>query len=205
VNLAACGGLSRSRQRDTWFRAIALQHLPTPLAVAHTKPIISRFNPGYLLPPSDQFAALYLTEDSVTALFEIGAMLGSPLAGPALSHPRMAPAILNVHVDLQEVADLSEPASQAALETTVQELTGDWIGYQSRQTTFTAINGAVGIAPTQELGCQLFKLGFEGFRTISARVSTRRNLIVFPDNMRKGSRVEFRHSDSAIPPYVIAP
>lgn len=206
MNFAACGGLSRSRERDTWYRAIALQHLPTPLAVAHTKQTASRFSPGYLLPATDQFPMLYLTEDYFTALFEISAMLGTPFGTmPPVARRGPTPVILNVHVDLQHVVDLSEPASQTALATTAQELTGDWLGYQHRRVGLTSINGPSGLAPTQILGFELSKLGVEGFRTISAKFSTRRNLIVFPDNLSKGSRVEFKHPDPALPTYVIAP
>lgn len=206
MNLTACGGLPRSRERDTWYRAIALRHLPTPLAIAHTKQTASRFSPGYLLPLSEQFPILYFAEDHFTALFELGAMLGTPFGGlPPVARRGLTPVILDVHVDLQEVIDLSERASQAALATTAQELTGDWAGYQQRRTGLTSINGTTGVAPTQVLGLAFAKLGVEGFRTISAKFSTRRNLIIFPDNLRKGSRVEFRHPDPLVPPTAIAP
>ena len=59
-------------------------------------------------------------------------MLGDPaIPGGAVSNPTFTPVILNVTVVLREVADLSTAAAQASLDITAQELTGDWVGYQS--------------------------------------------------------------------------
>ena len=76
---------------------------------------------------------------------------------------------LNVHVILQEVIDLTDVNVHTALGTSVQELTGDWEGYQIRNRR-TAVSEPTGIAPTQELGRALFATGVEGFRAISAEV-----------------------------------
>jgi hypothetical protein len=43
--------------------------------------------------------------------------------------------VLNVDVQLQAVADLTQESQQQLLETTAQELTGDWRGYQQRSVT----------------------------------------------------------------------
>ena len=95
------------------------------------------------------------------------------------------------HVDvLREVVDLSTAAAQASLEITAQELTGDWVGYQSR-TPYTRVSEPIGIAPTQELGEALFQTGVEGFRSVSARVPFNRTLVVFTTNLRLGSSVVF--------------
>ena len=169
-------------ERGTWYRAVQWQFLSTPLNTAHTKSTASRFNEG-----NNQFEILYFAFDHTTALYEVQAMLGSPLYGVQLPNPYKAWAIVNVDVFLQEVIDLTEVANQQQIETTAQELTGDWRGYGLRSRT-TPVNHPVGIAPTQELGVELFKVsGFEGFMTLSARVPTSRILAVFPETIRQGA------------------
>lgn len=189
MNLSACSLLPTTPENSTWFRAIQPAHLPTGLRSSRAR---GRFNPGPLLPISSQFEALYLAEDPVTALFEVQAMLGSPhRPGGSLANPRLTYVQLNVRVLLQAVVDLTDvPTAQIPLQTTAQELTGDWEGYQLRS-AFTPVPAPVGIAPTQELGHALFATGIEGFRAISARNATARTLIVFPANMRPGSSITF--------------
>jgi hypothetical protein len=82
------------------------------------------------------FPILYLAEDHLVALFEVGALLGSPYpGGNYVPNPRQSWVILNVQVTLEAVADLTDPAEQYRLGTTAQELTGDWRGYQLRART----------------------------------------------------------------------
>ena len=53
--------------------------------------------------------------------------------GGAIAHPRRSFGMLNVQVTLSEVVDLTDvSASQLPLQTTAQEMTGDWDGYQVR-------------------------------------------------------------------------
>lgn len=62
-----------------------------------------------------------------------------------------------------------------------------------RRPVTARIQEPVGTAPTQDLGEALFAVvGIEGFRTLSAKLAYHRNLIVFPEKMFKGSRLEFR-------------
>jgi RES domain-containing protein len=192
VILTACGSLPPTPENSYWFRCIRPAYFPTALSSAHTRKTATRFNPGPLLSPADQFAALYLSDSSSAALFEVGAMLGSPRPGRNVSHPGMAVVTLNVHVILYNVFDLTDVTSAQVLGTNAQELTGDWENYQVRDHT-TSVSQPVGIAPTQELGMALFKAGVEGFRTISARVPYQKVLIVFPDNL--GSRSSLTFSD----------
>jgi hypothetical protein len=140
---------------------------------------------------------LYLAEDHQVALFEVGALLGSPFRnGQYVANPQQAWLILNVQVILQAVADLTEVAEQLKLLTTVQELTGDWRGYLRRNLQ-TPVSQPTGLAPTQLLGRALYRARrFEGFRTLSARVPTHRNLVVFPDRLRTDSRIVFTHPQS---------
>ena len=191
MNLAACASLPRTPENSVWYRATSTRYLPWALSSTHTAVARSRFNAGLLLPPGKQFESLYFAGDYQTALFEARAMLGDPaIPGGAVSNPTFTPVILNVTVVLREVADLSTAAAQASLDITAEELTGDWVGYQSR-TPYTRVSEPIGIAPTQELGEALFQTGVEGFRSVSARVPFNRTLVVFTTNLRLGSSVVF--------------
>jgi RES domain len=174
-----------------WHRAIRTVFLGTPLAVAHTLMIDGRFN--YAAPGRPGFQVLYLTEDPVTALFEVGAMLGSP-TGVSTPSPTGGShwAVIQVDVTLTAVADLSNAGQRRLIRSTVQELTGDWIGYRLRWASRPRSTATWPESPTQRLGEALHRVrGLEGFVTFSARNPTRRNLVVFPDKLRKGSRIVF--------------
>ena len=119
-------------------------------------------------------------------------------------HPRQAWITVNVTVQLQAVADLTEVATLSLLETSAQELTGDWLGYQQRG-PLTSVPQPVGLAPTQALGAALFAVpGLEGFRTFSARLPYHSTLIVFPEKLQLGSAVTFHHPATG-QQYVIRP
>ena len=180
-----------------WYRAISLHHLGTALSAAHTKGATSRFSAGPLLSPARQFEILYFASDHQTALFECGALLGTPhLPGRVMPNPAINVGILNVNVRLQMICDLTDhPLAQAVLETTAQELTGDWDGYQQRN-AMTLVTNPVGHAPTQELGEALFRRGVEGSRSLSARLPYNRTLVVFPEKLRRGSHVIFSYGTS---------
>jgi hypothetical protein len=116
-------------------------------------------------------------------------MLGNPGPGHAIANPAVSALVLNVQIMLREVFDLTHVAlAQIPLQTTAQELTGDWDGYQSRS-MMTSVTVPTGIAETQALGQALFQTGVEGFRSISAKVPYTRILVVFPTNLRRGSSV----------------
>ena len=87
--------------------------------------------------------------------------------------------------------------AQSSLTTTVQELTGDWIGFDYRK-FYTPVTGPTGIAPTQHLGLALFRTGIEGFRATSARLGWHKTLVVFPDNLKKGSSITYSESGTVI-------
>lgn len=194
MNLAACSGLPAHPESRPWYRAADTQFLPSALATAHTVGYASRFSAGPKA--ATPFEILYLAEDPQLALFEVNALFGDP-ANP-VAHPRLSLTILSVTVSLQAVADLTDPATaQAPLDTTLQELTGDWRGYGLRSPA-TSVQRPTGPAPTQELGFELYRLKqFEGFQTVSAKLATRRVLAVFPQRMRSGSFVSYTYRDSA--------
>jgi hypothetical protein len=189
VNLAACGRLARGPLSGVWYRALELQFLSRPLDTRHSRNIPSRFSAGkYAVEPFD---ILYLCQHHVLTLWEVEAMYGSLEAGRMIPNSRCARAILNVEVQLQEIADLTQESEQKRLKTTVQELTGNWRGYLPR-TPVTEQSPPVALAPTQWLGAALYSAGFEGFLTISAK-QPERNLIVFPKNLKEGSWLKFRN------------
>jgi RES domain-containing protein len=198
VNAKACVALATSGEKGMWYRAIQPHFLATALATSHTKANPSRFNPGRLLSPPEQFRVLYLAENSMLALFEVQALLGSPTTpGGVVPNPRRTWMILNITVDLHLVADLTDTAAHhptSGVNTSAQELTGDWRGYQMRS-ALTSVTAPTGIAPTQDLGYELYKAGnFEGFLTVSAKLPDLKNLVIFPDRLQTGSSVTFTDS-----------
>jgi hypothetical protein len=97
---------------------------------------------------------------------------------------------------LRSVADLTLIAEQHHLATTVQELTGDWHGYALRD-PLQSVPQPTGFAPTQLLGAAVHAVpGIEGFRAVSAKVATRKNLVVFPDKLQPGSQILFTDTAS---------
>lgn len=197
MNPAACALLATTPENRVWFRAIQPQYWATALATNHTTRIPSRFSPATGTNPA--FPILYLAEDHHVALFEAGALLGSSQPGGLyVPNPRQAWIILNVQVALQAVADLTDAGEQHQLAMTAQELTGDWRGYQLR-TPLTSVGRPTGLAPTQLLGAALHAIpGLEGFRTVSARVTTHMNLVVFPDKLQPGSHVTFTNPATGV-------
>jgi hypothetical protein len=192
MNLVACSSLQTGPERSVWHRAIEPQHLTTALGVAQTIFVPTRFSPATDASPA--FPILYLAENHLTALLEVGAIFAKDsLGGVFIPNPQGVWTILNVEVVLQHVADLSDAAEQMKIGMTAQELTGDWRGYRSRSSR-TPISGPTGPAPTQDLGQALYNMpGLEAFRAISSRMPTHRTLIVFPNKLRQGSRIVFTH------------
>jgi hypothetical protein len=197
VNLGACSHLDRAPETGTWFRAVALAHLRTPINTAHTRATISRFSAGRNANPP--FEILYLSETPQVALFETGMMAGDPLVvGATLTSP-VSFAIVHVKVVLQKIADLTLVSQQDLIETTAQELTGDWRGSEHRAAPRAPLREPVGTAPTQDLGEALFSVpGVEGFRTLSAKLPYHRNLVIFPQKMFKGSSLEFSEPSAGL-------
>jgi RES domain len=189
-------------KRQKTGHGLELYNLGTPrrLLTAHTQQA-----PGAALvvahccQSSAQFQILYFAEDHQTALFEFGAMVGSPhIPGRAIPNPGVPALVLNVQITLQQVFDLTQARSaQVPLQTTAQELTGDWDGYQSRS-PMTSVTAPIGLAETQTLGEALFQTGIEGFRSLSAKIPYARTLMVFPTNLRRGSSIVYIDSGTVV-------
>jgi RES domain-containing protein len=191
VRLSRCGLLGTQPLTGTWYRAIRPHFFATALAYAHTATIPGRFNPGSVSRPA--FPVIYLGEDHTVTLFEVAALLGSPLPGQASApNPANPWTIVNVAVQLRRIVDLSQPSQRRVIGTSAQELTGDWRGYTLRNPNPAVVAPFWTKIPTQRLGAALFATpGIEGFLTYSAKVPTRRNLIVFPTKLRTGSFIHF--------------
>ncbi|RMH23012.1 MAG: RES domain-containing protein [Acidobacteria bacterium] len=183
---AAIATLPRRAESRTWFRAIQTRHLGTALAVAHTNTVTSRFSGATPNQPGHQI--LYLAENPMVALLEVQALLGQPTTpGGLVPQPRASWTVLNASVNLQQLVDLTDLAAQAALETSAQELTGDWVGYRLRG-PHTTVSQPTGLAPTHELGHELYQApDLEGFRTLSAKAPYHEALVVFPQKLQPGA------------------
>ncbi len=177
MKLSACRRLALRPIRATWYRAIAAQHWKTALKTDHTSKVTTRFNPGKVA--ANPFEILYLAENQVTALYEVGAIFGPP--NQAVSNPHQSKILtIDVNVCLNGVADLTDPVQRALIEFSIQELTGNWDTYDP------------GEAPTQQLGAALYATkGLEGFLTISAKMPRSKTLIVFPEKLLKRSELVF--------------
>ncbi|ODU02083.1 MAG: hypothetical protein ABS79_00890 [Planctomycetes bacterium SCN 63-9] len=124
-------------------------------------------------------------------------MLGSPYP-PAISvsNPQGKWALINVRVQLSNVADLTRPSQRKLIGTNVQELTGDWRGYLLRDAQSNLKAGApfLTMVPTQRLGHELESVPrLEGFLSYSAKVPTKKNLIVFPKKLQANSFIKFEN------------
>src|SRR5262245_19423664 len=191
MNLGACPLLNRSPLTGIWYRAIQGQHWNTLNRTAHTRTSHGRFNGNTLANPG--FEVVYFAENSVVALLEAQAVFGAPAPGGFLSQPRQNWIIINVSVVLQDAADLTDVAEHTKLQTSAQELTGDWKGYLQRVPTHS-VPQPQGLAPTHELGRALFNLpDLEGFQAVSARVPYHRTLAVIPQKLQAGSTITFVH------------
>lgn len=183
MKLSACRRLSTAPMTGSWCRTIRITHWQTRLSARHSRNTVGRFNAG--TPESPSFQILYLAEDFVSALFEVGALLGDrdrPINNPRL---RTVPLLLSLQVILHHVADLTDQTQQRLIGTTEQELTGLWNRYD------------VGDAPTQRLGKVLFdRPDLEGFLAPSAAQPGARNLIVFPEKLVQGSKIELYNEES---------
>jgi hypothetical protein len=200
VNPSAVSSLSTSTLSGLWWRAIQTRHLPTPLATSHSTTIPGRFNGGTRLHPGPE--VLYLAEDLLVAQFEVGALLGSPLAGHSFlpSPAAVGWSFLPMTVNLNRVLDLTSHVEITKLDTSLQELTGDWRGYGLRLPHHPAITSPLWTnVPTQQLGSGLAASGlFDGLVTYSAKVPTKRNLIIFRNQLTIPNSVEYTDPSTGI-------
>jgi RES domain-containing protein len=177
-----------------WHRALDPIFSTAPLSTTHTSGVASRFNAGAFGrardPSYPTFRILYLAENPMVALFEAQALFGSPVGpGGVVPHPRRSLLIINVSVNLANVADLTDSAVRRRYGADVQQLTGDWRVYELRARKLGSVSAPIGIAPTQAIGAQASKAGHDGLLTVSARVPFSKILAVLADNLARPDQV----------------
>ena len=145
-----------------WYRAVRISHAGKPLAWGHSYTGKTRFKEA-----TASFPLLYLAPDRLTALLEVRAFLGHPRTGsivPMTGRWHVA----RVDVRLDHVVDLRTRSERTRIQTTVQELTGEWADYTER-TDNSPDASLMPPAPTQQLGEDLYRMTrCQGFLTPSA-------------------------------------
>lgn len=148
-----------------WFRSVDEQHQYEPPIF---RPSRSRFNPGHL-------QIMYFAPEPLLARFEARDVLGQWF-GDAIPSRAARHVVVEYRIELgpRAVVD-ARPAQLAAVETTVQEMTGDWQNYGQRGTP----------APTQHLARAIFGRPDNpvGLMAPSARNPLRDNLVLFADRL----------------------
>jgi len=155
-----------------WSRAVGYQHLlrpppgltgsPQPLWGGAAKLVGARFT------PQGGFDSVYLAHDPITAFIEVSALLLLP-GGPV--PVRSAPwVIVSVDGRLNNLLDLTDATTLAALGTTEQEMTGTW--------------ATIKHPPTQLLARLAYDSGrITGIKYRSAKYKGGLNLVVYPDKI----------------------
>lgn len=171
------GPLSR---RGPWYSAA-----PSAVAVPYHVPSSSsrnRFNDG-----TRNFALRYFSPDPVTALLEAAALHGAYATGFIVGPPpARAWTVFRYQISQAlAVVDFGDPIARGVASTTIQELTGDWLGYYHRSTYtlpahLPAVRSLSPLAPTQHLANSVHaSTTAHGFLAPSAKSPTIANLVLF--------------------------
>jgi len=177
--LQLAGALEISRRgtaRGPWSRAIGYRHLlgpppgqtgpPQPLWGGAAKVAGARFT------PQGSFDSIYLALDPITAFIEVSALILLP-GGPV--PVRSAPwVVITVDGVMNNLLDLTDPATQTTLGTTAEELAGNW--------------ATTPHPPTQLLGQLAYDSGhIAGLKYASAKHPGGMNFVIFPDRISRAS------------------
>ena len=169
---AALNRVGLTSAHGPWSRVIGYRHLlgpppgqtgpPQPLWGGAAKIAGARFT------PIGRFDSIYLAHDPVTTFMEVSALILLP-GGPV--PVRTAPwVVVSVDGILNNLLDLTDAATLAALGTTAQEMTGTWV--------------ATTHPPTQLLGGLAYDSGrIAGIKYASTKHPGGLNLVVFPDRI----------------------
>lgn len=168
-------GLAGTRlARSTWYRAAPGWR--EPLAYHHTSRALTRFASA-----RSRYFILYLAADPTTALLEVEALVATH--NPPQTHKirQNAYTVWPISVALTNVIDFGDPGARAVVETSAQELTGDWRARHPLYGNPPLVRSRRSDAPTQELGAALHdNPEVEGFLAPSAKTPTLSNLVIFP-------------------------
>ena len=150
-----------------WYRSVEERYRFDPPLVHRSDP--TRFNGGDL-------QVAYFAPDQVLARFEARDVLGHWF-GDAVPAPRDRHVVVEYDIDLGSVPAIvdARPPQLYAVETTVQEMTGDWHSYP-----WASAN-----APTQDLASAVHARSDAplGLVAPSARNPLQHNLILFADRL----------------------
>jgi RES domain-containing protein len=167
---AALDGAELLSVHGPWSRAIGYHHLigpppgksgpPQPLWGGAAKTFGARFT------PAGGFDSIYLANDPITAFIEVSALIFLP-GGPV--PVRSAPwVVISVDGIVNNLLDLTDQSTLAALGTTAQEMTGNW--------------AAIPHPPTQLVGQLAYNSGrISGIKYASAKHPGGINFVIFPD------------------------
>lgn len=166
--------LAGSAQRGTFFRSIDLQWLRegTPLSSIGSRIFGGRYN------RKGDFEAFYIADTQETALFETEAIF--KIAGVVVGVRQPPRVMLSLDYDLHRVVDLREPSTLKSLDVTIDDLKRPWKLAQAERRPVL----------TQQIGAAARAVDIEALLVPSARVDAGTNLVIFPDRLRKGSKVE---------------
>ncbi len=156
--------------KQSWYRSIEPDYAIHPPQVSNGA---TRFNPG-----NRDLGLLYFAPDPLVALFEARDLLGSFFQGfvPTFG---LRHIVTEYKINLAKcvIVDVTE-FSLPIVETTIQEMTGDWFTYPR----------GINHAPTQELAVEIYYRGDKpiGLIAPSARNPLMNNLILFQDRLPAG-------------------
>ena len=149
-----------------WYRSVNERYQYDPPLF---RPSRNRFNPGHL-------QIMYFAPDGLLARFEARDVLGHWF-GDAIPSLGNRHVVVEYRIELGPVASIvdARPAHLDAVETTVQEMTGDWHYYVRRGT----------LAPTQNLASAIFNRPDSpmGLMAPSARNPSKDNLVLFAERL----------------------
>lgn len=177
----------RLRRRGPWY-SVAPSAVANPFHVP-SKHARNRFNDA-----SGSLALRYFGPNTRTALLEATALHGSYATGfvPGSPPARWWTVFEYRIVKNLTVVDLTAPNERRVNGTTVQELTGDWLGYHHRglhrpPAHLPAVRAGAATAPTQVLAQSIHAMqDIHGFLAPSAKVPTIANLVLFFDRLPNG-------------------
>ena len=171
------------------YRFIGSQFLASPLSSAGSKLHGGRFN------PPGAFEVLYTALDVETALAEReGILLAAP--GVRLARGVRTGALLRIRCHLSRVLDLREERVRERLGLTLASLLGPWLPWNA---TSSERGAPAAFAPSQRVGLAAYESRrFEAILSPSAKDVHGSCLAIFPDRLRRGSRLTIDDPEGVI-------
>jgi len=133
--------------------------------------------------------AMYLAQAPDLAMLEATRQFQRAFDTPTFP----AYSILPVDVDLRRILDVTRDDHQDTLETSIEELSGDWRAARARQ-----LKDPTRHVVTHDLGKAAKDAGFEGIKYSSAYDPARWNIVLFTENLTHERQVVFDLPDAVI-------